>query len=137
MPDLPEPLILSAQATLAWSDTAGIQTVELVLAEGDVVVLAADDIGQVATTLTDDGDVVLEVVDGQDFMAMAAQLLRLRGLADESWISPEGTTEYVRVDQWVLTVADQFDSPVHLVCPSADDAHLALEGWVLAHGGTL
>jgi hypothetical protein len=137
MPDLPDPLFLSDTASIAWHEDGDIVSVELWMGEGDCIVLAHDHIGEVATTITDDGDVVCEVVGGQDFIAMAAQLLRLRGYADNAWCSEDGTTEYVRIGPWLLTVADRHESPVHMVFPSDEDAQRNLEAWVRALGGTV
>jgi hypothetical protein len=136
MPELPDPLFLSDSASIAWHSEGGIPSVELWFGEGDCIVLAHDEIGEVATTITDDGEVVCEVVGGQDFLAMAAQLLRMRGYADAWWASEDGTTEYVRIGPWVLTVADRHDSPIHMVLPSTEDAQRTMDGWVRALGGT-
>lgn len=137
MPDtnLPDPLFLSDTASIAWHLEGDIPSVELWMGEGDCIVLAHDQIGEVATTITDDGDVVCEVVGGQDFIAMAAQLLRLRGYADDWWSDEDGTTEYVRIGPWLLTVADRYESPIHMVFTSNDEAQRNLESWVRALGG--
>jgi hypothetical protein len=93
------------------------------------VTLAEDVTGDLSLIDWGDGDIRVEVADEVDYLSKAARLIADLGRADEEWASPDRSHWWIRIEQWVLTIADP-TAVDHVCCPSPVDAQALFADWV-------
>lgn len=124
----PEPIILARDITIVFMPWDG--GLAAVLEVGSLTVTLADNVtGDLRLVDWGEGDMLVEPLDECDYLALAAELISQMGRAEEEWSTPDGTSRWIRIHRWLLTIADPVATE-HVCCQSPVDAQALFHDWM-------